>query len=125
MNSENKIKPNRLKELRRNKKCSYDEVSKETGISVTVLCNLENGKRKLLPYQIKLLSDFYSVSIDYLLGKSESNLRVQGIPEKKIENILNDEFFKDELKNQALSLLKDIDDLDDLENIIEYIKSLS
>lgn len=56
------------------KKARYDtgftqrEVSKETGITQSVLARYETGKLEPNIETLGLLADFYDVSVDWLLG---------------------------------------------------------
>lgn len=58
-----------LKNLRNKKKLTQHEVALHLGLSQQAYANYENGKRQP-DYEILLkLSDFFGVSVDYLLGK--------------------------------------------------------
>lgn len=63
---------NRLKELRKEKKLTIVEASEQTGIKYTTYRSYETGARQMNDKTLRLLSSFYEVSIDYLLGRSES-----------------------------------------------------
>ena len=62
---------NRLKILREEKGLLQEEVGKFLGISGRSISNYENGNRDMSPDTIIKLADFFGVSTDYLLGKSE------------------------------------------------------
>ena len=62
---------NRLKILREEKGLLQEEVGKFLGISGRSISNYENGNRDMSPDTIIKLADFFGVSTDYLLGKSD------------------------------------------------------
>lgn len=62
---------NRLKLLREEKKLSQEYVGNLIGISGQALGLYENGKRDIPTKNLTKLAEFFNVSIDYLLGKSD------------------------------------------------------
>lgn len=71
MNSRTLIK-NRLKELRSNKNLSRPQVCKSTGIPLNTLKYWELGKTNITIENIRILADFYGVSIDYIAGRTDN-----------------------------------------------------
>lgn len=69
--SEN-IHKNRLKQLRKEKKLSQGKLAEETGISRDTIIEYEKPGAipKRMDYTIQL-ADFFGVSVDYLLGRSD------------------------------------------------------
>ena len=63
-----KIFAERLKELRNEKNLSLIELSKELKISNATLCRWENNICDIKGEQLVVLSKYFNVSIDYLLG---------------------------------------------------------
>lgn len=63
---------NRLKELRKQKGLTQTEVASLVGISQNNYSYWENGKVKIDADSIKRLAEFFNVSVDYLLGRSEA-----------------------------------------------------
>lgn len=61
----------RIKELRKQKKLTQDEVSKRLGIGRTTYLGYENGKIGIPAKRLEELADLFEVSIDYLSGKIE------------------------------------------------------
>ena len=61
----------RLNELRLENGVSRSELAKILNVSVRLVSYWENGKRECDFNMLIKISDFFSVSIDYLLGKSE------------------------------------------------------
>lgn len=58
----------RLKELREDRGLSYIQLSKAIGVADTTLGRWESGKRIPNIESLILLSQFFGVSTDYLLG---------------------------------------------------------
>lgn len=58
----------KLSELRKDKGLSVIELSKEIGFSKSVIYFWENGQREPTANAILVLSKFFNVSADYLLG---------------------------------------------------------
>lgn len=59
---------NRLKELRKEKKLTQKELADKINVSKITVLRWENGERQIKPGKAKELSDFFGVSIGYLLG---------------------------------------------------------
>ncbi len=63
---------NRIRELRENAGLRQIDVAKATGIDQKTLSNYETGKTNPDSYSLIQLADFFSVSIDYLVGRIDS-----------------------------------------------------
>lgn len=105
---------NRLKQLREEKGLSQSEVAKIIGVGRTTYLKWENGENQPTR-KLDQLSQFFGVSIDYLLGKSDvKNIKsknshsrgiripvlgrvVAGIPIEAVEEILDYEEITPEL----------------------------
>ena len=61
----------RLKYLREEQGITQKEVAIACDITPTCICNLENGSRNPTGSTITALSDFFGVSADYLLGRTD------------------------------------------------------
>lgn len=61
---------NRLKLLREEKKLTQSDISKILNITTAAYSYYENEKRDMTPDTILKLSEYFDVSTDYLLGKS-------------------------------------------------------
>ena len=59
----------RLKELRKNKGVSQEQVAKDLNISMRAYQNYEYGQREPNIEMILKLAEYYDVTTDYLLGK--------------------------------------------------------
>nr|DAT55146.1 MAG TPA: helix-turn-helix domain protein [Caudoviricetes sp.] len=71
---------NRLKLLRTERGESLEKIAKYLNVTIQTVSNYENEKRDMSPDTIIKLSEYFKVSTDYLLGKS--NVRN---PEDKIK----------------------------------------
>lgn len=64
---------NRIKELREKKGLSLRDMEIETGVSNATISRLENNFKNLgMELAIKF-ADYFKVSIDYLIGRSDIN----------------------------------------------------
>ena len=66
----------RLRFLRKEKGISLAELSRQTGYSTKTLSAWENAKSSMRSNQIIVLTNFYEVSVDFLLGLDEENPQV-------------------------------------------------
>lgn len=60
-----------VKELRKEKKLTQKQLAVALGISATCYAGYEQGYREPNIEMIKKMSDFFGVSVDYLLGRSD------------------------------------------------------
>jgi transcriptional regulator with XRE-family HTH domain len=75
---------NRLKQLRKEKNINQDVLAKILGIEVAGISKLETGRVPLKDEYIIKLSEYFNVSSDYLLGKSDIRK-----PETQNEDLLD------------------------------------
>ena len=83
---------NRLKELRKEKKLTQEELAGEIGVSKITILRWENGERQIKPDKAQALADFFGVPVGYLLGYEET-------PDSLLDEIasdLNRQLTKDE-----------------------------
>lgn len=75
---------NRLKELRKNKGVTQQEIANLVGISQNNFSYWENGKVKIDNESLDKLAEYFGVSVDYLLGRTDdnntTNARLYNIP---------------------------------------------
>ena len=64
-----------LTNIRRSKGFTQKQVADGIGISEVGLQNYENGRRKPAFDVLVALADFYDVSLDYLVGRSDDPAR--------------------------------------------------
>lgn len=62
----------RLKELREKAGLSQSALAKKLGVVQSTVGMWENGKNKPENARLEALANFFSVSVDYLLGRDES-----------------------------------------------------
>jgi transcriptional regulator with XRE-family HTH domain len=60
-----------LKALRTNKNLTQRDVSEKSGVSYSAYQKYESGEREMGATAVKKLADFYGVTTDYLLGRSD------------------------------------------------------
>lgn len=131
----------RFKELRNEKKLTQDELVENfnkkynTTFNKSTISQYENNKRKPEVNILENWADFFNVSIDYLLGRtdiknSSSNKVDINDKEKDVEELL-EETMSQILNQDGLMLNGEIVDDNDLmllrnalKNGIEYVKSM-
>ncbi|MCL2055138.1 MAG: helix-turn-helix transcriptional regulator [Oscillospiraceae bacterium] len=65
----------RIKQLRKEKKISQAILAEYLEISRTQISDLENGKTSTSVERLYMLADYFNVSIDYLVGRSDEPKR--------------------------------------------------
>ena len=65
---------NRLKDLREDRDMRQSDLAAATGIDQRTISNYETGKTAPDAYALIRLADFFDVSIDYLVGRTASDL---------------------------------------------------
>ena len=63
---------NKLRQLRKERKLTQVELRMRTGIEQSLLSKYENGERIPPTETLVILADFYNVSIDYILCRTEN-----------------------------------------------------
>ena len=76
---------NRIKQLRNEKDIKQDVLAKLLGLEVAGISKLETGRVPLKDEYIVKLAEYFNVSTDYLLGKTD--VRNSGA---KIDDVLNE-----------------------------------
>ncbi|WP_050184329.1 helix-turn-helix domain-containing protein [Domibacillus robiginosus] len=61
----------RLKKLRKEKKLTQEELGKKVNVTKVSISGYETGNRSPDSETLQKLADFFNVSIDYLLGRSD------------------------------------------------------
>lgn len=79
---------NRLKELRKEKKLTQEELAEETDIPYRTLQRWENGETDIKSDKAKKLADYFGVSVPYLLGYDDNYFEKQ-IRIDTLNNVLN------------------------------------
>ena len=60
----------RIRDLREDKDLKQEDLAKTLNCTQACYSNYENGKRDIPTDVLNALADFYNVSIDYLLGRT-------------------------------------------------------
>ena len=104
---------NRLKFLRTERGENLEKVAEYLNVSIQTISNYENEKRDMTPDTIIKLAEYFGVSTDYLLGKSDirnpektdlDNLQI-GLSTKDYTNISNEQI--KQIEDFAKFVLKD------------------
>lgn len=66
-----KVSRNNLKELRKSRNMTQIGLQMKTGIEQALISKFENGERIPPTETLIILADFYNVSIDYILGRTD------------------------------------------------------
>ncbi|MER2107420.1 MAG: helix-turn-helix transcriptional regulator [Solibacillus sp.] len=81
----------RIKHLREKNNISQIDFAKKIGVSNTVLSRYESGDRKPDYDTLQLIADFFEVSTDYLLGRTDiPALTLQENDEAEFQAFIND-----------------------------------
>ena len=96
----------RLRALRKERGLTLQQLAKHFGMSHSTLSKYETGSRKPDMEMLKKLSDFFGVSVDYLIGESP-------VRDKEETVILNKSINMPELPPEAYQ---------ELEDFIEYLR---
>lgn len=96
----------RLRALRKERGLTLQQLAKHFGMSHSTLSKYETGSRKPDMEMLKKLSDFFGVSVDYLIGESP-------VRDKEETVILNKSMNMPELPPEAYK---------ELEDFIEYLR---
>ena len=80
---------NRIKELREDRDLRQSDLAKETGIDQRTISNYETGKSNPDSFALIKLADFFEVSIDYLVGRTDSDFYNAEAKKKIISKIQN------------------------------------
>ena len=78
---------NRIKDLREDRDMRQSDLAAATGIDQRTISNYETGKTSPDAYALIKLADFFNVSVDYLLGRTNSDLTTEQKRIRAIEKI--------------------------------------
>lgn len=118
----------RLREARKAKGFTQVYVAKKLGITNTALSNYERDERDPDTSLLNRFAEFYGVSIDWLMGRTD----IPETPEQKIKTAIEDdpellEFWEELTKRDDLQLLfKQVRELSpkEIKKIIRVIKAI-
>ena len=104
----------RLRELRNEKRLTLRELSEQLNISYSNIAMIERGERNFTSDTLMMFANFFNVSTDYLLGKTDDrNATASAAPE--LEGV------KLALYNQTEELTEE--QLQDVLKFVEFIKN--
>ncbi len=81
---------NRIRDLREDRDLRQIDVAKATGIDQKTLSNYETEKTNPDSYALIKLADFFGVTIDYLVGRSNHNFLHRDDVIQKLASIQQD-----------------------------------
>lgn len=93
----------KLSELRYKNNLTQDEVAKILGVARSSYAMYEQGNREMDYNSLIKIADYYKVSIDYILGRSEIPFRVESYSDDEIEFISRTLAIYKEIKQKFLS----------------------
>jgi transcriptional regulator with XRE-family HTH domain len=93
----------RIKELRKQRGLTMRELGKSIGVAESTVSLYENGKREPDHLTLIKLADFFGVSVDYLLSRTDLPFSIQDDTEK-----IQPAAKGDELDERLISLLVDL-----------------
>jgi transcriptional regulator with XRE-family HTH domain len=103
---------NRLKELRKSRNLTQDEMAKKISLPRSTYSNYETGKREPDYHTLEQIAEYFGVSVDYLLGRKI-------VPEDKTEWIIK------ELVRKYNVDLTDPKKYETLEKLIQVVADLT
>ncbi len=78
---------NRIRQLREERNLRQVDIANATGIDQKTISNYETGRTNPDSYALIKLSDYFKVSIDYLVGRTSSSVLSKEDLSKKIDNL--------------------------------------
>lgn len=104
----------RLRELRKSKNMTLKDIANILNVSESAISQYENNKREMDNASLAIIADYFNVTIDYLLGRTDSpNLAIP----KEMEGI--SVAFSSGISMNGLNA----DQIEDVMNYIDYIKN--
>lgn len=94
-----------IKKLREDNKLSQAELADNIGINNSVLSRIESGDRQLRDDELIKIADFFNVSVDYLLGRTNVRNNIETFAAHTDDDLSEEakaelENFKDYLRNK-------------------------
>lgn len=117
----------RLKSLRQEKGLSQRDLAKKLNISASAIAMYETSKREPDSELLKRISEFFGVSIDYLLGTTDIPSPTVQIKDAVSDDPELKEFYEEMKERESLKLLfhqtKNLEDKD-IKQILRIIKAI-
>lgn len=108
----------KLKKIRTEKHITLRQVQNDTGINFSNLAQIERKEHSANSETLKILANYYNVSVDYLLGKTDN-------PNAQIITIADDDGSIRKIEYELLDKVKGftVDDFIELNRYIDFMKS--
>lgn len=108
----------RIRQIRKEKNMTLQQVSEKTGISRSNLSEVETGEHGCTSDTLSKLAKCFEVSTDYLLGKTDN-------PNAQIINVADSDGSITKIEYELLDKVKGltIDDFIEINKYIDYLKS--
>lgn len=122
----------RLRELRKEKHLTLKQLGNIIGVTECAISQYELGKREPSKEILVRLADFFGVSVDYLLGRTEkpaaisdglSGGDISAIPESQLDELLVELLVALDVDENLVRLLLDADPAD-TERVKGYLEGL-
>ena len=116
----------RMKNLRLEKNITLEKMAEDLNTTKSTLSRYENNKREPKMHLLEKLADYFEVSVDYLLGRSEEPLPADKIKEaisEESESIKIWDKLKDREELQIMFKRTENLSKDTIKHIIEIIKT--
>lgn len=88
----------RISSLRKKRGLNQEQLATELNVSPSTIAMWETNKRALKDESLTLLADFFNVSTDYLLGRTDDKEKAPTLVAAHLDDDLTDEQL-DEVKN--------------------------
>lgn len=115
---------NRLKQLREERNLKQEDVAKLLHVEIAAISKYETGRVPLKDEYIKILSDYFNVSSDYLLGIADIRNPLLEIAQEVVERQKIRELGKEELiiglSREEKGLLTE-EDKEEITRFAEYV----
>lgn len=98
--------PERLKELRKNRKISQQTLSKYLNYGYTAIANYESGRNEPSIDTLIQIAEYFDVTVDYLIGLSDFPNREKGLLKKETKLLLGYRELNDAEQNVIEELLE-------------------
>lgn len=110
----------RIKSLREERKITQQELAQYLGVTQKTISNYEKGERSPDPETLKKIADYFDVTVDYLLGRS-NHRKLTRRDERDIEKIIEET--RQRIENtEGLMLDGEILSQDDVDTIINAMR---
>lgn len=97
----------RIKELRKQKKLTQEEIASRLGVGRTTYLGYESGKIGIPAKRLEQLADMFGVSIDYISGKTDHRtLYEKWDSELDIDDLRREVIVREYMRNNLMKSLK-------------------